>query len=179
MTVWIQGLPKPEPRVRATSISGHGSVYKKFRGDCSEWMLQVVHVLGTKWRAMPDDYGSMEDWVTPVHGPKVWCNAVELLIDFYIPRPKILFSKKKYPPGPFWHLRRPDTTNLTKLIEDCLDLPDKRGRKSKNKKKRPHCDIIKNDSQIWHTDVKKFWTSPGAEAGGAQVTLIFGILSNE
>lgn len=98
------GLPKGQPRARATIRGKHAGVYDP--GTANEWK----HAVADAWRLLKRP---------PVSGP------VRLTLEFGFPRPKGHFGSGKNatairPSAPVCHTSKPDTDNLAKAVMDEL-----------------------------------------------------------
>ena len=102
--VFVRGLPKGQPRARASAVKGKDG----------------------KWRAHVHDPGTAEGWksmvilglngwrpASPIEGP------IQLLMAFVLKRPASL-SRKKDPEGRFPHTKKPDLDNLQKAVMDAM-----------------------------------------------------------
>ena len=99
--IFIKGIPKGQPRVRAFVRGRHAGVYDP--GTADDWKATVQLALRGKTPTMSEP------------GP---CRVV---MTFYFPRPKSHFTKKgKRPDAPVFHTSKPDTDNLQKAVLDVL-----------------------------------------------------------
>ncbi len=96
--VFINGIPKAQPRTRATIRGKHAGVYDP--GTANEWKNTVKAAFGR--------YTGLR-----LEGP------LALDITFYLPRPKRL-CRKKDPDDPIPHTAKPDRDNLDKAVLDAL-----------------------------------------------------------
>jgi len=102
MTIWVDGIPKGQPRVRAYVRGKHAGVYDP--GTADAWKMTVRAEVLKHW-----DH-------KPIEGP------VRLLLDIGLPRPKSHFRhtgivREK---APDHHTSKPDVDNLAKAIMDVL-----------------------------------------------------------
>jgi crossover junction endodeoxyribonuclease RusA len=95
----VHGIPKPQPRPRATIRGRHAGVYDP--GTANEWRAAVAAA------------GSKHQPAGPLEGP--------LLVGmrFYLPRPKRLMRKCD-PDTRLRHTAKPDVDNLAKAVLDAL-----------------------------------------------------------
>lgn len=93
------GIPKAQPRARATMRGGHAGVYDP--GTAAEWKSIVVFAA----RALrPGEF---------LDGP------LSVTIDLFFPRPKRL-CRARDPQGRIRHTAKPDRDNCEKAILDAL-----------------------------------------------------------
>lgn len=126
--VFAVGIPKGQPRPKAFSRGRHAGVYDP--GTANEWKGSVA-------RAFVQYHGA------------AYHQAVSVVIDFMLPRPKGHFGAKGLlPSAPRLHLGKPDLDNAAKAVLDAM-----------------------TDFQFWKDDsgcveliVRKHWTEtkPGA-----------------
>ena len=113
---FVAGIPKAQPRARATARGGFARVYDP--GTADDWKMIVRSEARKAWVATGD--------VTPFSGP----TCVNLT--FYFPRPKNHFKSQSAiartasaPPilkanAPNWHTSKPDKDNSEKAVLDAL-----------------------------------------------------------
>lgn len=99
VSLWVDGVPKGQPRPRAFARGGHAAVYDP--GTAEGWKSQIAEAF--RFHRPP----------TPIEGP------VSVTLKFFFPRPGRL-RKKKSPPGEIWHTAKPDVDNLAKSVFDAL-----------------------------------------------------------
>lgn len=89
----------------------------------------------------------------PIEGP------VRIAYTLFFQRPKYMLGKKYYD-GPLLHTTKPDGDDTAKGIQDCLHS----GRVFKDGKNYQYgAGIIKDDSQVAVTIIKKYYTAKGQE----------------
>lgn len=96
--IFIEGIPKAQPRTRAVSRNGKGGVYDP--GTANGWKMIVA-------LALKEFHGAM------LSGP------IHLEAIFYLPRPKRLMRKKD-PEWALYHTAKPDCDNLIKAVMDSM-----------------------------------------------------------
>jgi crossover junction endodeoxyribonuclease RusA len=96
--LFIQGIPKAQPRTKATHQNGYTRVYTP--GTAKGWK-DTVSIALLEW-----------------HGLKL-SGPVKLDIIFLMPRPKRLLRKKDTVDR-IAHTCKPDTDNLTKAVMDAI-----------------------------------------------------------
>jgi Holliday junction resolvase RusA-like endonuclease len=99
INLWIDGIPKGQPRARA--FAKHGRVRMYDPGTAEAWKAQVA--LSVK-RELPE---------SPMEGP------VAVVMAFALPRPKSL-TGKRHADGAIPHTGKPDADNLCKAVLDAL-----------------------------------------------------------
>ena len=92
--VWVAGVPKAQPRVKAFARGRHAGVYTPDTADA--WKAEVRRAALAN-RSTPE----------PLRGP------LSVQLTFLMPRPK---SRKV----DVWHTTRPDADNLAKAVLDAL-----------------------------------------------------------
>lgn len=95
----VYGIPKAQPRAKATRRGRHAGVYDPGTAD--------------GWKAIVASQARLHRPASPLEGP------LNVSIDFYFPRPKAL-CRVKDPDGPIWHVSKPDLDNCMKAVLDCL-----------------------------------------------------------
>lgn len=95
----VDGIPKAQPRMKATKRGKHAGVYDP--GTANGWKAQVVEAARVVRPEMP------------LSGP------IRVDMHFLFPRPKRLLRKKD-PAHAIWHTAKPDRDNLEKAVLDCL-----------------------------------------------------------
>lgn len=128
---FVEGTPKPQPRVRAYTRGKHASVYNP--GTAKPWQA-LIAIAATRHKP-----------AEPLTGP------VSVPIDFFMPRPR-----SHYRTGRYAHLLKPnapvrhtagrgryggDRDNLEKVVTDCLT----------------RLGFWKDDGQVCAGEVRKFW----------------------
>ena len=104
---WVHGLPKAQPRAKATTIGGrHARMYTP--PVANQWKSDIATIFRQEY---PN--------VDPLQ-----C-AVSMLIHFYLPRPKGHFGTGKNAgklkeSAPKFHTTKPDVDNLGKAVLDAL-----------------------------------------------------------
>jgi Holliday junction resolvase RusA-like endonuclease len=97
--VWVEGLPKAQPRPRAASRGGRAVVYDA--GTADGWKRAVEMAVRP--------YGAGN----PVSG------ALALSVHIYLPRPARL-CRRSVPARSLPHTSRPDADNLLKAVMDAI-----------------------------------------------------------
>lgn len=99
---FIQGTPKPQPRVKAFRRGNHAGVFDP--GTADDWKYSVARA------------------ITEQAQGDVLNGAVWLRLDFALPRPKSHFNKEGYPKAnsPHAHTKKPDLDNLAKAVMDAI-----------------------------------------------------------
>lgn len=95
----VDGIPKAQPRARATMRGRHAGVYDPGTADA--------------WKAIVASQARRHRPATPLEGP------LSVSIEFYFERPKRLCSVR-HPDGRVPHVARPDRDNCEKAVLDCL-----------------------------------------------------------
>lgn len=95
----VDGIPKAQPRAKATRRGRHAGVYDPGTAD--------------GWKAIVASQARPQRPASPIEGP------VSVSIDFYFPRPKSL-CRVKDRDGPVRHVAKPDRDNSDKAVLDCL-----------------------------------------------------------
>ena len=98
-TFRVDGIPKAQPRARATRRGAHAGVYDP--GTADGWKALVAHA-STQHRP-----------AQPLRGP------LSVSIDLFFPRPKKLMRRRD-PDGPVRHTAKPDRDNVEKAILDAM-----------------------------------------------------------
>lgn len=99
--IFIKGIPKGQPRVRAFVRGRHAGVYDP--GTADDWKATVQIALR----------GSVPK--QQAQGP------VAVVMTFYFPRPKSHYTKKGLrETAPRYHTSKPDADNLAKAVLDVL-----------------------------------------------------------
>lgn len=91
MVLWVDGIPKPQPRVKAYQRGARVGVYTPSTAD--DWKAQIITKAAEKKAFF--------------EGP------VRLTVQFYLPRPKA--RRKDY-----YCMTKPDIDNLLKAVMDAL-----------------------------------------------------------
>lgn len=101
ITVLVTGIPKGQPRVKATMRGKHASVYDP--GTANEWKQSVSEAF--------KDY----------HG-RSYNQPLQVEIQLFMPRPKGHFGVKGNvkPTAPHYHTGKPDLDNAAKAILDAM-----------------------------------------------------------
>ena len=97
--LWVNGIPKAQPRPRAFARGGRARVYDPSTAE--GWKGQIAMAMKSMRPSIPID------------------NPVEMQVDFYLPRPQRLM-KAKDPGGVIPHTAKPDIDNLLKAVMDCI-----------------------------------------------------------
>jgi Holliday junction resolvase RusA-like endonuclease len=105
ITAWVDGIPKGQPRPRATMRGRHAGVYDP--GTADGWKDCIMLALKSQ---RPEH---------PFTGP------VQVCIDHYMPRPKGHFGSGKKADmlkdsAPAYHASKPDSDNLAKAALDAI-----------------------------------------------------------
>ena len=95
----VRGIPKGQPRGRATIRGRHAGIYDPGTAN--------------GWKALVANAGSSHRPAEPIRHP------VRVVISFAMPRPKRLMRRSD-PDGPIWCTAKPDVDNLTKAVLDAL-----------------------------------------------------------
>lgn len=103
---FIEGMPKPQPRVKAFNRGGKAGVYTPDTPALRQWRYNLIAGLQR-------------------HKDKNIGGAFEVKLTFYMPRPKSHFRSGKYKhllnnSAPKYHTSKPDIDNLVKLVLDEL-----------------------------------------------------------
>lgn len=101
ITVFATGIPKGQPRVKATSRGKFASVYDP--GTANEWKQSVSEAF------------------KPYHGHS-YNQPLQVEIQLFMPRPKAHFGAKGdvKPLAPQFHTQKPDLDNAAKAILDAM-----------------------------------------------------------
>lgn len=116
-------VPVAQPRQRHGVINGH----------VRNWTPKDHPVQAFKAALQLAIAQSPDKPPAPLQGP------LFLEVYFYMPRPQSLMRKKD-PPGPIPHIKKPDVDNLVKAVWDALNGL-----------------LWRDDSQIWHIDAAKWY----------------------
>ena len=103
---FVKGIPKPQPRVKAFSRGGKAGVYTPDSHPLREWRYSIISELQR-------------------HKDKNLDGAIEVALEFYLPRPKSHYRTGKYAhmlknDAPRYVVKKPDVDNLAKLVMDEL-----------------------------------------------------------
>lgn len=106
MEKFIKGIPKPQPRPRATSHGGRARVYNP--PTANEWKSKV-----------------MEGLISYAHEDSK--EPFILFLTFFMPRPKSHYgtgrnSRLLKANAPIFHTQTPDIDNLTKAVMDAMTV---------------------------------------------------------
>ena len=148
LDVFVEGLPKGQPRPRARRFGNHISMYDP--GTADDWVDSI--------RAIVSSHVDIDQrWSVPMLLHKGANNALSLTMHFVFPRPKSHFRSGKYSDllkdsAPVTHTCKPDLDNAIKLVADALGTP-----------KRPL--IYKDDACVVSIIASKRWAKPGEAAG--------------
>lgn len=137
--LFVSGEPKGQPRVKAFCRGKHAGIYTP--GTADNWKLQIA----IAWdRVKPADFVQFD-------GP------VELMLHFWMPRPKSHFGKHGIKESaPLAFNRKPDADNLAKAVMDQLT----------------QCGVWKDDSQVCILTIKKRYTAPISDSvSGARIII--------
>jgi len=105
MKLFVDGLPKGQPRPKARAFKGHAQVYDP--GSAYEWKVAVREAV----KGLP-----------MLDGP------LDVSLSFNMPRPKAHYRTGKFrgqvkDNAPDWHTSKPDVDNLAKAVLDaCTGL---------------------------------------------------------
>lgn len=101
ISFFAQGIPKAQPRVKATSFGGFTRVYDP--GTAKDWKTIVRHSCSQHWDKVP------------------FAGPVEVNISVFFQRPKAHFNKAGLKAtAPRYHTTKPDAENCSKAILDAL-----------------------------------------------------------
>jgi crossover junction endodeoxyribonuclease RusA len=137
VTFRVHGIPKGQPRARAVRRGAHAGVYDP--GTANDWKSSVA--LAARQAGLG---------ATPITGP------VSLSIEFYLPRPKRLCTRK-HPAFELLCAVKPDVDNAAKAVMDALTAVG----------------AWVDDAQVSRLVVQKWYAAMGATPG-ACVTLQWG-----
>lgn len=104
LTFFAVGIPKAQPRVKASAFGGFGRVYNP-AGKHDDWKMIVRHEAQKAWNGIK------------------WDGPLRVDLTFYFPRPKSHFTPKgelRTAIAPRWHTQKPDRDNSDKAILDTL-----------------------------------------------------------
>jgi len=133
--IYVPGVPRAQPRIKAFARGNHAHVYTP-QGPHQEWK-QIV-----------------KDTAKKVAPPLPLKGAIEINLTFFMPRPKSHYrtgknsNKLKDNAPKLWHIQKPDKDNLEKLVLDALK----------------EIEFFHDDCQICIGSTKKLWandTIPG------------------
>ena len=101
----VDGIPKGQPRPRAFVRGGHAAVYDP--GTAEGWKSAIAQA------------------VQPHRPEQPLTGALDVTIDFHMPRPKSHYRTGKHAgelksSAPRWHIGKPDIDNLLKACLDAL-----------------------------------------------------------
>ena len=104
---FVEGDPKPQPRLRAFSINGTARVYDPHTAE--------------GWKS------AIADAARPHCPPEPWRGAVGVMLLFNFKRPKSHYRTGKRAGElredvPDWHTKKPDGDNLVKAVLDAMTL---------------------------------------------------------
>ena len=104
ITFFVAGLPKAQPRAKASSFGGFTRVYTP-KGGHDDWKMIV-----------------RDEARTAHNGRAKWEGPLCVNLTFYFPRPKNHFNSKGHlkDSAPKWHTAKPDRDNSDKAILDTL-----------------------------------------------------------
>lgn len=107
ISFFAAGLPKAQPRAKASHFGGFTRVYTP-KGEHEDWGMIVRNEARRAWEASGD--------LTPWQGPLC------VNLTFYFPRPKNHFRSNGTlkPSAPVWHTSKPDRDNADKKCLDTL-----------------------------------------------------------
>ena len=111
--ITIDGKPTPKKAVKQGRYNAYNS--------------QKSFMDGLRWRIKEQYKG------------KLLTGGVSINVTYFMPIPKS--TPKKELPELFWHIKRPDTDNLTKMIKDCMSGI-----------------VYKDDSQVCDSHYKKIYS---------------------
>lgn len=135
MKFTVRGIPRPQPRARATARGGFARVYDP--GTAENWKAMIANAVRDITPAVP------------LEGPL----RVDIALRF--PRPKYMYGtgrnsaviKPKY--AGKWHAKKPDRDNCEKAILDTLT----------------ELGFWRDDSQVCCGEVTKQWADQPSGAG--------------
>ena len=148
LDVFIEGLPKGQPRVRARRAGKHVAMYNP--GTADDWIDAV--------RAGVSSHVDLNQrWSVPMLLHKGANNALSVTMHFVFPRPKSHFRTGKYSDlikdsAPVTHTCKPDLDNAIKLVCDALGTP-----------KRPL--VYGDDACVVSIVASKRWAKPDEPHG--------------
>lgn len=132
-------VPVAQPRQRMAVIGGHAHNYASAKHPITDYKAQVRLMVSEEMRK---------------RGVEPFTGGLILWVEFYLPRPKRLLTKKS-PDGPIPHLSKPDLDNLIKGTKDSLKGV-----------------LWNDDSQVYgYDDCYKWYCEKGGQPR-AEVTLI-------
>ena len=101
ISITVLGIPKGQPRPRACIRGKHAGMYDS--GIANEWKAAIR----AAWKSVD----------LPLHNI-----PLKMSVTARFPRPKSHFFPKGglRPNAPYWHISKPDGSNVLKLIEDTL-----------------------------------------------------------
>lgn len=125
---WVKGIPKAQPRPKATRRGNRILIYTPDSAD--EWK-----------RAVRKEVAFWASANTPVDWP------CEIELEFYMPRIQSHFRSEKKQlklkdNAPSVHASKPDVDNLAKAVIDAL----------------VNAKVIKDDNLVWRLDVSKIYS---------------------
>ena len=148
LDVFVAGLPKGQPRVRARRAGNHVAMYSPSTAD--DW-------IGAIRAAVKDHLDIDQRWSVPMLLHKGANNALSVTMHFVFPRPKSHFRTGKYSDlikdsAPVTHTSKPDLDNAVKLVCDALGTPK-------------HPLIYSDDACVVSIVSSKRWAKQGEPAG--------------
>lgn len=110
MTIIVQGIPKPQPRVKAARRGGFVSIYTPGTADA--------------WKAAVRDQARQYSFTKPQRDMEI-----KVSMFFFMPRPATHFRRRNgiqvlRSDAPAWVTTKPDIDNLAKAVMDALGPGD-------------------------------------------------------
>lgn len=141
---FAQGLPKGQPRAKATRRGQHAGVYDP--GTANDWKTTIRAAAKEAWKQ------------TGILSAPLFTGPTRIDATFTFPRPKAHFKGKSENlrlDAPQYHYSKPDRDNLDKALLDALtDLQ-----------------VLKDDAQVSSGAITKLYAVPG-QATGVRVHII-------
>ena len=148
LDVFVEGLPKGQPRPRARRAGKHVVMYNP--GTADDWVDAI--------RAAVSSHVDLDQrWSAPMLLHKGANNALSVTMHFVFPRPKSHFRTGKYSDlikdsAPVTHTSKPDLDNGVKLVCDALGTPK-------------HPLIYSDDACVVSIVSSKRWAKQGEPSG--------------
>ena len=102
LSFFVPGLPKAQPRAKATTLGRFASVYTPKTADV--WKAGIVTAARYAW----NQFDPLD-------------SALVVRMDFRLPRPRAHYGAKGLKPSaPQWHDKKPDLDNLAKAVLDAI-----------------------------------------------------------
>lgn len=139
---FAQGLPKAQPRARATRRGQHAGVYDP--GSANDWKTTIKTAA---WEQVTAATAIAATATVPVFSGPIRLDAT-----FYFPRPRAHFRGKSAQirlDAPCYHTHKPDRDNLDKALLDALT----------------DVQVLRDDAQVAAGSLTKLYALPGQAAG--------------